>query len=73
MNTAVHTSTAQQPYFAFFARMVGNKLPTVDSEESDLDIAHRVIRETHEKITRKYRSVANRKRKEQKVDVGTLV
>ncbi|MPC73249.1 hypothetical protein E2C01_067571 [Portunus trituberculatus] len=44
MNTAVHTSTAQQPYFAFFAQpapcMVDNKLPTVDGEESDLLLLH---------------------------------
>ncbi|MPC55650.1 hypothetical protein E2C01_049593 [Portunus trituberculatus] len=69
MKAAVHTSTTQQPA----PHMVGNRLPTVDGEESDLDIARRVIRETHEKITQKYWSVANRKHKEQRLDVGKLV
>lgn len=77
MNAAVHTSIAQQPYFAFFSRhaprVVGTRLPGVDGEEEDRDIARRIIRETHEKMTRKYRGVANRKRKEQKVNVGSLV
>jgi len=77
MNAAVHTSIAQQPYFAFFSRhaprLVGTRLPTIDSEEDDLVIARRIIRETQEKMTRKYRGVANRKRKEQRVDIGALV
>ncbi len=77
MNAAVHTSTAQQPYFAFFSRpaprVVGTRLPTITGEEDDISIARRVIKETQEKINRKYREVANRKRKEQKVNSGALV
>ncbi|MPC63915.1 hypothetical protein E2C01_058024 [Portunus trituberculatus] len=77
MNAAVHTSTAHQPNLTFFSRppmrMVRTRLPTVIGKESDLDIARRVIRETHEKITREYRSVAIRKCKEQKVELGVLV
>ena len=53
--------------------MVGTRLPTITGEEDDVVIAHRVIRQTHEKMTRKYRSVANRRRKEQKVESGALV
>ncbi len=71
MNAAVHTSTAQQPYFAFFSRtaprVVGTGLPTLTCEEDDISIARRVIKETQEKMTRKYSEVATRKRKEQKV------
>jgi len=77
MNAAVHTSTGHQPYYAFYSRhaprLVGTRLPTVEGEEDDVTIAHRIIRETHEKMSRKYGSVANRKRKEQKVDVDALV
>ncbi len=76
-NAAVHTSTAQQPYFAFFSRpaprVVGTRLPTITGEEDDISIAGRVIKETQEKMTRKYREVANRKRKEQKANSGVLV
>ena len=77
MTAAVHTRIAQQPYFAFFSRhvpiLVGTMLPTVDCEVDDLDIARRVIRQTLEKMTRKYWVVANRKSKEQRVDLGALV
>ncbi len=76
MNTAVHTSTAQQPYYAFSRhapRTVGMRLPSVDWEEDDVSVAHSIIRETHEKMTRKYRSVANRGRKDQVVDKDALV
>lgn len=77
MNTAVHTSTAQQPYFAFFSRhaprTVGMRLPVIDGDEDEISIAHRIIRETQEKMTRKYRSVANQGRKNQKVREDALV
>ena len=53
MNAAVHTSTAQQPYYAFFSRhaprTVGTTLPTVKGEKDDIADAHRIIREMHEK------------------------
>ena len=77
MNQAVHTSTGVQPYFAFFSRHVprilGAKLPSVEGEKDEVEIAHEIIRETHKKMTRKYREVANRKRKNQAVSEGTLV
>ncbi len=77
MNATVHTSTAQQLYFAFLSRPtpreVGIRLPTITGEEDDISLARRVIKETQEKITRKYREVDNRTRKEQKVNPGVLV
>ncbi len=77
MNAAVHTSIAQQPYFAFFSRpaprSVGTRLPTITGEEDDISIALRVIKETQEKMTRKYHEVAYRKRKEQILNSGALV
>jgi len=77
MNSAVHTSTGHQPFYAFFSRhaprLAGMRLPATDGEEDDVAAAHQNIRDTHVKMSRKYRSVANRKRKEQRVDVETLV
>ncbi len=52
MNAVVHTSTTQQPYFAFFLRpaprAVGMRLPTVTSEEDDISIACHVIKNSGE-------------------------
>ncbi len=77
MNRAVHGSTGHQPFFAFFTRhpprMVGAPLPSVDGSEDELQTAKALIVETQQRMTRKYRAVANRKRKEQRVEVGTLV
>ncbi len=48
MNAAVHTSTAQHPYFAFFPRpaprVVGTRLPTITSAGDNISIARRVIK-----------------------------
>ncbi|KAG0727867.1 Transposon Tf2-9 polyprotein [Chionoecetes opilio] len=78
MNQAVHTSTGKaKPHFAFFSRhaprLVGTSLPGVEGEQDDMDVAHALIRETHQKMSRRYRDVANRKRKNQVVEVGALV
>ncbi len=77
MNAANYTSTAQQPYFAFFSRLaprvVGTRLPTITCVEDNISIVRSVIKETQKKMTRKYREVANWKRKEQKVNSGALV
>ncbi|XP_076038870.1 uncharacterized protein LOC143024042 [Oratosquilla oratoria] len=77
MNGATHTSTGHTPYFAFFGRhpprLAGHRLPGVDGTEDEAEIAHRVIRETHHKMTTEYQNVANRRRGEQKVEVGALV
>ncbi len=77
MNTPVHTSTAKQPYYVFFlwhaVSMVGTRLPSINGEEDDMAIAHRIIKETHKKMTRKSRSVVNRKHKEQRVEQDALV
>ncbi len=66
-NQAVHTSTGQQPYFAFFSRypprLVSASLPFVDGAADELAEAHAQVRETHQKMSRRYRDVANRARK----------
>ncbi len=77
MNQAVHASTGQQPYFAFFSRhpprLVSATLPSVDGGDEDLVEAHALIRSTHLRMSRHYRQVANRRRVNQAVDVGSLV
>ncbi len=76
MNQALYTSIGQQPYFAFFSRhpprMVSASLPSVDGEADELAKAHVLVRETHQKMLRRYSDAANRARK-LKVEVGVLV
>jgi len=77
MNAAVHTSTGVQPYFAFFnrhaPRLIGAPLPSVDGHKDEMKVAHEVLRETHAKMSRRYLTTANRKRKTQAVGQGALV
>ena len=77
LNHAVHTSTGAQPYFAFFGRhaprKVGALLPSVPGDPEGLKVAHEVIQATHKSLTRRYREVANRNRKNAAVEVNTLV
>lgn len=77
MNQAVHTSTGRQPFFAFFGRhpprLVGTQLPSTEEEGDDVSAARALIKETHQKMARRYRDVANRRRKTQSVEVGVLV
>ena len=77
MNSAVHGTTGHQPYFAFFARHaprnVGIRLPEVEGEPDDKEAVLEVIRETQEEMCRRYRTVANRGRKDISVQEGALV
>ena len=77
MNQASHTSTGQQPYFAFFSRhpprLARSALPTVDGDQDEMAAAHALIKDTHQKMSRRYREVANRNRKNQAVGVRSLV
>ncbi len=52
---------------------MGTRLPTITGEADDISIPRHVIKETQKKMTRKYREVANRKRKKRKVNSGALV
>ncbi len=74
MNQAVHTSTGQQPFFIFFgchpSRLVGTQLPSTEKGGGHVNSAHPLIKETHQKMARGYRDVANRRRKTQSVEVG---
>ncbi len=76
MNQEVHTSTGQQPYFAFFSRhlprLISASLPSLDGEADELAEAHALVRETHQKMSRRYRDAANHARKTQKVE-GVLL
>ena len=77
MNKAIHTTTGQTPYFAFFSRHpprnVGATLPQVSGTAEDIDLAHEILQQTHLNMSRKFRAVANRNRVNQKVEEGSLV
>ena len=79
LNTAIHTTIGEQPHYAFFSRRAHRQVPGVRppfSEEPDegaLAKAHEIIRATQTEMARKYLSFANRKRKNQAVNVSDLV
>ena len=77
MNRAIHSSTGVSPYVAFFARQpprfVTAPLLTVQSESSDVQQLKRLIKDASVSSQRRYRAVANRKRRDEKVSVGSLV
>ena len=77
MNQAVHSTTGQQPYFAFFSRhaprLVPSELPYIAATSDELPAAHEVLKKTHLNMARRFRAVANRRRENQRVEVGDLV
>ena len=77
MNMAVHGSTGVIPYVAFFARhpprTITTPLVTVPSGESETQKLKLLIKEASVQSQRRYREVANRKRKAEKVHVSALV
>ena len=79
LNTAVHTTLGEQPHFVFFSRraprQISTLLPTFDEDvdEPAIESAHELIQKTHLQMARKFRTVANRKRKTETVEVNDLV
>lgn len=77
MNQAVHSTTGQQPYFAFFSRhaprLISSELPYIAATSDELPAAHEVLKKTHLNMARRFRAVANRRRVNQRVEVGDLV
>ena len=77
MNQAVHTTTGQQPFFAFFnryaPRRVGATLPEVLGTSEGLTIAHELLKNTHLNMSRKFRATAKQHRRNDMVNVGALV
>ena len=77
MNLAIHSSTGVSPYAAFFARQpprsVTAPLLTVQSEDSDVQRLKRMIKDASVSSQRRYRAVANRKRRNERVAIGSLV
>ncbi len=62
------------PFFSRHApRNIGVPLPSVDGDEEEVEVAHKVIRDTHLRMSRRYWEIANRHRKNQTVVKGTLV
>lgn len=76
LNSAVHETTGEQPYFLFFSRHaprgVSAQLPKID-DETDLEIAHEVVRETNRERANRWRERANQGRKHQRLAVNDLV
>ncbi len=77
LNLAVHTTSGEQPYFAVFSCrplcQVGVHLPAIEGTEVGIAEAHAILRETHQKMARKFRAVANRGHINQKVGERSLV
>ena len=77
MNRAVHTSLGTTPFYAFFtrhpARVVGTSLPSIEGDDQDHEAAHKLILQTQQAQTRKYRQKTNQKRKNQAVKENDLV
>ncbi len=77
MNEAIHSTTGQSPYFAFCgrhpARAIGARLPGIDGAEDGVAEAHAILKETHLKMARRYRNVANRRRRNQSDGQGSLM
>ncbi len=51
-------------------RNIGTPLSSVNGEEDEVAVAHKVICDTHMKMARKYREIANRRLKNQTVVKG---
>ena len=79
LNSAIHITIGEQPHFAFFGRYaqrnIGVNLPEIVNEERKeaVAVAQEVLKETAQSMARKFRDVANRKRKNEKVECGDLV
>ena len=79
LNSMVHTTTGEQPHYVFFSRrpyrQILTQLPSLEDEVDDSDIAtaHEIIQKTHKEMSQTFVNVANRKRKNQAVEVNALV
>ena len=77
MNMTVHGSTGVTPYVAFFTRhpprTITAPLVTIPAGESESEKLKLLIKEASVLSQRRYREVANRNRKAEKVHKGTLV
>lgn len=77
MNLAIHSSTGVSPYQGFFARQpprfVTAPLLTIQSGDSDVQELKRMIKDASVSSQRRYCAIANRKRRAEKVSVGSLV
>ncbi len=65
INNSVHESTGEQPYFLMFCRRptrgIGVELPQLE-QDTDLDMAIEVVKQTNLQQSRKWRNRANRGR-----------
>lgn len=79
LNSAIHTSLGEQPHFVFFSRhasrQVISTLPSIDPDDPlvAVTVAHQVIKDTNQVMSRQYLAKANKGRKAQSVCTGDLV
>ena len=79
LNTAVHTTLGEQPHYVFFSRraprQISSTLPSFDEEISypAIEKAHEVVQATHREMAKKFVDSANRKRRNETVEQGSLV
>ncbi len=75
MNDAIHSTTGQRPYFAFYGRhptrAIGTRLPGIEGTKGGVAGAHAILKET-QFMARQYRNVVNRKQRNQSVVQGSL-
>ena len=77
MNASVHTSTGTTPFTAFHQRSPHRgslkKFPTIVNPDSDTTKMRAMISKASERSRARYRKIANRKKKKEKVGEGALV
>ena len=75
----MHITLGEQPHYVFFSRRAPRQVPCAlpsyeeNVDDTVLDKAHKVIQQTHLEMARKYRRAANRKRRTESVEEGSLV
>ena len=77
MNSAIHTLSGIQPFFAFYNRhescVTGVALPCVDGKKAEMEVAHEVLQEAHAQMSWHYPTTANCNRRNKAARQGTLV
>ena len=77
MNQAIHSTTGQQPFFDVFSRHntrnIGVTLPEVSATSDELVLTHELLQNTYLNMARKLRAVANRRRRNQSIEIDSLV
>ena len=77
MNAAIHTATGVSPFAAFHNRQPlrgsAQQYPVINNPEPDHDKIKDIIIAASRRSQRRYRAIANRKRRQERVGTGALV